>query len=134
MELLLKRFSFTENGIFGQLFDEQSNIVAYTLEHAYQADEGSSTWTPKIPAGQYTCQRGQHQLGGMVAPFETFQVMDVPGHTNILLHCGNLEKDSSGCILLGSGILGSALTESRKAFASFMAIEDGLESFVIKIA
>jgi hypothetical protein len=135
MDLKLKRSSFTENGIFGLLLDQTGAIVCFTLEHAYE--NGDGTWEPKVPEGTYTCLRSMHQLAHMNSPFETFEIMDVPGHTDILFHCGNTNNDSEGCVLVGALIeqilLTTQLVDSRKAFSKLMELEEGLDSFELTI-
>jgi len=135
MNLLLTRTDFREDGIFGQLSNESGQQVAVTLEHAYDSQNGDGSYVPKTPAGTYNCVRGQHQLANMRAPFTTFEVTKVPGHTNILLHVGNYNNDSEGCILLGRAYGGEPrmLEQSRMAFESFMALQDGINSFTLTI-
>jgi len=135
MNITLTRTEKNSAGIFGHFTDENGHQICVTLEHAY--DDGHGGWTAKIPSGTYTCQRGQHQLHSMTSPFETFQVMNVPGHDNILIHMGNFDKDSEGCILVGQAIAGSGanemITSSRVTFAKFMAMQNGLDSFQLTV-
>ena len=128
MTLTLRRISYTEFGIFGYLFDLVGNQIACTLEHGY-LDDGSliPQWLPKMPSGTYRCVRGPHNVGGK--PFETFEITGVPGHTGILLHCGNVDSDSSGCVLVGNSIEGQMITESRLAFGRLMNLLAGVDSF-----
>tara|TARA_R110000787_G_scaffold7296_4_gene25033 strand:- start:3263 stop:3790 length:528 start_codon:yes stop_codon:yes gene_type:complete len=53
------------------------------------------------------------------------QVGDVPGFTDILLHCGNTDKDTAGCLLLGDsavqnvtefGSVGSSRNAYRRVY------------------
>lgn len=84
-----------------------------------------------IPADSYVCE-----------PFsgtkykKVWQVMGVPGRSAILLHHGNTEVDTNGCILLGMSageIKGSpAVLESRKAIEYFRSII-GNKSFILII-
>lgn len=128
----LSRMVYMQSGVFGTLSDNDTFFVK-TLEHAY-SDPNSSNYSPKIPPGVYTCVRGQHQLAGMLLPFETFEVTNVPGHTGILFHSGNTNADSSGCILLGLHQNGNfSLLESRAAFQEFMKYLDGVESFELTV-
>jgi Family of unknown function (DUF5675) len=131
MDCVLTRTETGPSGTFGKLFDSDNNQIAVTLEHSYQQPDGS--WEPKIPAGSYTCQRGQHQLESMTSPFTTFQVTNVPGHTNVLLHMGNYDKDSDGCILLGDQIVGSMITHSVNTFNNFMTMQDGVDQFTLEV-
>lgn len=129
--LTLTRFSRSETGIFSHLLDSQKNVIAVTIEHAYQQPDGS--WAAKIPAGTFTCMRGTHQLSHG-DPFETFEITGVPGHSGLLFHCGNDESSSSGCVLLGTALQGDFITESRKAFSKFMSLMDGVQSFELNVS
>ncbi len=132
MNMTLTRIDDSELGIFGTLDPDDESFLLQTLEHAYQFPE-SITWQPKVPAGIYTCLRGLHRLPGMSEPFFTFEITDVPGHTNILFHPGNTESDSSGCVLLGLTREGSSILKSRDAFNLFMNSLVGVESFQLKV-
>ena len=141
MDLLLKRTDYRSDGIFGQVCDSKKNIILmYCLEHAYLDNE--NRWLPKVQSGSYNCIRGSHRLEGMVKDFDTFEVTNVPGHKGILFHCGNFEKDSSGCILLGSSINKVlaledvstwALLASRDAFDRFMLVQAQCDQFNLTI-
>lgn len=132
MDLLLKRNSFDESGVFGVLSNnDESETIAITLEHAYESSNG--IYIPKIPDGSYVCVRGTHQLIHMKNPFETFEITNIHGHTNILFHVGNVNEDSEGCVLLGKERQGSSITESRLAFSDFMNRQQDLDSFNITI-
>lgn len=134
--MILTRKDFAASGIFGNLKSDDGAFYCRTLEHAYQdpvQPMGAPTYQPKVPSGKYTCVRGTHQLshGG---PFETFEVTNVPGHTGILLHPGNVNADSEGCILLGLGQEGELeITDSRKAFEAFMLFNAGLDQFELVV-
>lgn len=127
--------SFQSNfGIFGALSDESDNqTFGVTLEHAYPY---GSSLLPKFADGEYVCTRGLHRLEGMHESFETF-CLDVPGHTNILIHPGNWNKDSEGCILIGKSITYSSnnwmITDSRQIFEEFMKNMTGIDRFKLEI-
>jgi len=136
MDLLLSRETSTQEGTFSTLCTKDGTQLFVTAEHAYLQGDGS--WLPKIPVGTYTCQRREARLQDLV-PFVTFEVLDVPGHTNILFHKGNLpEKDSEGCILLGTsfGELGSdaAVLQSSMAFVAFMNLQQGVDKFELTVS
>lgn len=74
----------------------------------------------------------------MQQPFTTFEVMNVPGHTNILFHSGNFNSDSEGCILLGSGVkvLKNGewmLVNSKSMFEDFMKTQDSVNEFQLTV-
>ena len=135
MDMVLNRSMCGASGLFSYLEDESGNQIAVTAEHAYQGSDG--TWAPKVPDGKYLCQRGVHQLS-VGLPFETFEVTQVPGHTGILFHKGNLpEVDSEGCLLLGTafgeltGI--EAVLGSADAFNKFMELQNGVDQFWLTV-
>lgn len=126
MNLTLRRTQFTPDGIFGELVNDAGSLIAVTLEHSYEL-------VPKIAEDVYLCQRGMHQLAGMSCPFETFEVTDVPNHTQILFHMGNYNRDSAGCILVGKSVLDKMIVSSREAFAEFMEIQKGVDQFSLTV-
>jgi hypothetical protein len=66
-----------------------------------------------------------------------YQVCDVPDRSHILIHAGNTNEDTHGCILLGLmyGTLGTetAVISSRAAFANFMTSMIGVEQAELEI-
>lgn len=123
----LKRTNGSEFGIFSTLTINGNTF--YTLEHAYPTDK---SYTAKISGlGTYKCKRGPHTLHS--GPIETFEVLGVQGHTGILFHVGNFNKDSEGCILVGKSMDEKQINESRKAFAEFMNILKGVDEFELKV-
>lgn len=138
MNLVLTRKQRRPDGIFSELRDEEGNLVAQCLEHAYPSafPEGSG-YEPKVPNGSFQCQRGMHRLEGMRGPFVTFEVTGVPGHSNILFHCGNYQCDSMGCVLLGQAVEACGprqmITNSRTTFAQFMELQRGLDQFTLTV-
>ncbi len=130
MDCLLTRTSYESSGIYSILKRVDTlNPIAVTLEHAYPAGTGPITYIAKLPPGEYVCQRGLHLLKGMSVPFETFEIMDVPGHSDILFHVGNTNDDSEGCVLLGSSRSHNMIVESRITFNAFMQLQAGLDVF-----
>lgn len=133
MDMILTRHEYSVDGIFSILTDSMGIALAETLEHAYTAT-GDSTPFPKIPNGTYTCVRGAHHLGPQATPIETFEVTGVAGHTRILFHPGNYNRDSEGCILLGSIPRAPSLSQimiynSKESFTKFMELQKGVNTF-----
>lgn len=131
MDITINRNDFSSSGIFGVMLNDQGVPIAVTLEHAYLNNDG--TFSPKVPAGTYTCARGLHLLEGMKAPFETFEVTNVPGHTDILIHWGNWNNDSSGCFLVGQTRVGIMITKSLLTFGQFMQLQQGVDFFTLSV-
>lgn len=131
MDLVLTRTACRPDGIFGELKDESGHLIAYTIEHSY--GEGDA-WAAKVPAGEYVCLRGNHELHS--GPIETFEVTGVPGHQGILIHPGNTEAASEGCILVGESICAGAcqmITHSRATFARLMEMQAGVDEFRLTV-
>lgn len=135
MDLALVRCDFRPDGIFSEIRNAGGEMLFITLEHAY--DDGLGSFTPKIPDGTYLCVRGNHRLAGMTQDFETFEITNVPGHTGILFHSGNVNGDSDGCILLGLN-LGNlngqqAVVSSKAAFNQFLEMQDDVDQFRLTV-
>lgn len=127
MKFLLRRKDCNPDGIFSELCDESGKAIFSTLEHSYDCK-------PKIPDGTFTCVRSKHRLHGMTEDFETFEIMGVEGHSNLLFHWGNWNKDSEGCVLIGADRAGNMIEHSRQSFASFMAICLGASEFELTVS
>lgn len=91
--LILRRFCYRDDSTFGVfLYRNQPRML--TLEDPWK---GNKPFVSCIPPGTYE-----------VAPYSSqhypdhWQVLDVPDRTNILIHEGNTEIDTKGCILVGS--------------------------------
>jgi len=125
---ILTYTDYNEDGIFGNLLMESGTKFSI-LTHAF-IDQ-----SPPYPATQpdaYICRRGMHQLEHG-DPFETFEVTNVQGHTGILFHKGNWNKDSEGCFLLGEHRTDTMITESAVAFTQFMKELEGIDEFTLVI-
>ncbi len=137
MNLTITRTEYRPDGIFSVVTDPLGSRIMTTLEHAYEAEDGSGGYEPKIPPGTYTCVRGKHRLHGMKNDFETFEVTGVPGHSGLLFHWGNWNRDSDGCILTGDSVdvAGDTemITKSRATFDHFMKLQTGQNMFQLTV-
>lgn len=139
MDLRIKRTGYHADGILGQLLGPDGAILFYTLEHSYLEDDH---YAPKLAGGRYLCVLGAHRLHGMTEDFQAYEVMGVPEFqgepvSGILFHWGNYNRDSEGCILLGmsEAEIGGVdmVTSSRNAWAKFMSMQTGCESFILTV-
>ena len=123
------------DGIFGELYDGLGVFVCFTLEHSYEIRP--SIYEPKVPIGSYVCMKGLHRLEGMTHDFTTFEVTGVANHSNILLHMGNFNCDSAGCILVGEKIensdKGQMITNSKKTFEKLMERLQNIKGFYLHV-
>ena len=110
MDLLVLRFSSQKDSTNGLLFQKTESFglqfLCYTLEDEQRALKVKGE--TRIPAGIYDIQFRKE--GGFHNKYSKrfadihkgmLQVMDVPNFDYILLHCGNTDEHSSGCLLLG---------------------------------
>ena len=108
MELIVLRISSQEDSISGLLF-EQTDIgkqfMCYTLE-----DEKRALKVPgetRVPAGiydiEFRTEGGFHNRYSKKFAFHKgmLQVMNVPNFEYILLHIGNDDSHTAGCLLIG---------------------------------
>ena len=81
-------------------------FLAYTLEDEYREEKVYGE--TRIPDGAY--KMGLRKEGGYHAryskKFDDFHigmlhVLDVPGFEYILIHCGNTDEHTAGCLLVG---------------------------------
>ncbi len=88
----LQRISQSEEGTFGQLLDPTGKILCLTCEPPPDAEH------PCIPAGVYNCipHNGNEWKN-------VWEVTNVPGRSDILIHAGNTDHDTLGCIVVGTG-------------------------------
>lgn len=128
--LTLQRFAESPDGTLGEILD---------LATFEEEDRDNEVGESRIPAGTYTCERSYFHKGG----YHTFEVVDVPGRTEIKFHKGNTEEDTAGCILIGKrhGTLMRysedggeyrpkvAVLQSAVGFLEFMAYMRGVDRF-----
>lgn len=138
MELTLKRVIANNDGVFGVLCYGDKPLWL-TLE---EEDKNNSRGISCIPAGSYICKRITRPSGQL-----TYEVQNVPGRSAILIHPGNTEKDTEGCILIGKKLdyitakdddtekeeTQMAVLESNTAFNEFMKIMNDRMTFVLHV-
>lgn len=135
MDLKLTRKAAHLYGVFGEITTEAGDAVCVTLEHAYALP--GSGYSAKLANGVYKCVLGTHKLSNL-NPFQAFEVQNVPWFqgspvSGILFHIGNYNKDSEGCILLGSKVGTGCILDSRDAFDKFMALQEGCDEFTLTV-
>ena len=131
MTYLLKRISMTDKGVFGVLIDEDNIPFVLTLERPWINNQKGVSC---IPSGTYECQRVNTPKHG-----EVFQVINVPDRDSILIHKGNIDEDSQGCILVGENFAYNikngqpGVSSSGAAFDEFMGKLKGQSKFTLRI-
>lgn len=126
--LVLKRVASNDGGTFGVLII-YGTPFALTLEDPWRDNLKNASC---IPDNTYACRRVISPKFG-----ETFEVANVPGRSHILLHTGNTEEDTHGCILVGEsfGRLNGvpAVLSSKEGFKEMMEMLKGMDEFELKI-
>jgi hypothetical protein len=114
---------------FGVLFRDDGIPFSLTLERPWLNNQRSVSC---IYPGTYKAIRHRSPKFG-----ETFWLQDVPGRSEILLHKGNIDDDSHGCILVGEQfdpVKGEdGITASKEGFTEFMQLLEGKDEFTIEI-
>ena len=109
MKLEVIRFSSEADSTNGLLFSVEEgkrNFLCYTLEDEQRAVKKQGE--ARIPAGTY--KLGLRAVGGYHKKYSyrfadihigMLHVLNVPGFEYILIHCGNTDEDTAGCLLVG---------------------------------
>jgi Family of unknown function (DUF5675) len=90
--IYLDRNEYTDKGTLGTL-NQDSTLLCYTLELPWNNNESG---TSCIPNGEY-----QVIPHNSFSHPNTWEITGVPDREAILIHNGNTEADSKGCVLVG---------------------------------
>ena len=110
MTYLLKRIAQDEEGTFGILYDSTGIQLCVTCELPWDDDIAAKSC---IPEGTYHCiphNSPEHP--------KTWEVTNVPGRSEILIHNANLPSQLLGCIGVGDGF---GVLEGMKAVLNSVA-------------
>lgn len=108
MKAKIERYKSNDVSTIGRFFIGGLELCV-TLEDGHR--DVKIAGQTRIPAGIY--KLGLHTVGGFHLRYKSrfsrihkgmIQVLDVPGFTHILFHCGNSPDHTAGCILLGSSV------------------------------
>ena len=152
MRLELYRFSSQNESTLGILYiinDEtnQKDFLCFTLED--QKREVKVYGETRIPKGtyqiEYRKEGGYHNKYSKRFPSihrGMLEIRDVPNFTHILLHCGNTDDDTDGCLLVGNvvsqnitkdGFLGQSTDCYKRIYPILADILDSQKHLSIKI-
>jgi hypothetical protein len=131
MKLQVVRTQFGKDATNGLLFID-GKFECYTLEDQYQAVKVMHETC--IPEGTYDIKF--RKTGGFHAKYSEryknahygmLHIQDVPGFTYILIHTGNTDEHTSGCLIVGetqqdldinfNGMVGSSTVAYKKLYA-----------------
>jgi hypothetical protein len=125
MKLKVERYKHSENDTVGKLYID-GTFSCFTLED--EKREIKVKGETRIPEGTY--QVKLRTVGGFHEKYlkrfgpefhkGMLHLWNVPGFEFILIHCGNTDKDTAGCILVGDGLdtgsKNSSLVKSEAAY------------------
>lgn len=134
MKLKIIRFKTIKNGTLGEftLLDDKSKelMKGYTLEPA-----GPDTVEPnqdkRIPQGIYKAKMEYSPRYKRDLPVLWNNL--VSKDRRILIHSGNTDKDTLGCILVGSMYGLNSISNSRKTLEDLLYYVDDYEIFEVEI-
>ena len=135
------------NGILFDITDDKRKFLCYTLEDESRVEKVYGETC--IPEGEYKINFRRE--GGYHAKYSKrfsdihmgmLEVCNVPNFKYILLHCGNTDEDTAGCLLLGdtqennntkkNGFIGKSTTAYTRVYPSIAkALEDGEEVTIV---
>ena len=127
MHIKVKRFTSDDDTTLSTVWID-NNFECFGLEDEYREEKVAKE--TRIPAGEYKIALrtwgGFHTRYSKKFPIfheGMLQVLDVPGFTAILIHIGNTDEDTAGCLLIGQnaiGVSGSlSIGSSTRAYQEF---------------
>lgn len=138
-KLVIKRFEKNEHGTFGKAYlhkDKECLDFFYTLEPCGEPTSESGLNRP-IPFGTYNARfryspKFSPKLNGLKLPILSND--EVSEQRLILIHQGNYKKDTQGCILLGTGVMGDyvGISNSKVAIQNLCKLLDS-NDFIVEI-
>jgi len=144
MELEVLRFSSQKDSTNGILFDvtgDKRQFLCYTLEDEFREDKVAGE--TRVPSGTYKVTL--RTVGGFHGRYDKkygemhkgmLWVRDVPNFEYILIHTGNTDEHTAGCLLLGDsqqanfgnsdGFVGSSTQAYKRVYPAIAkALEEG---------
>ena len=140
MKLRVVRYLSSDDFTLGMLLDETNgkHFLCYTLEDEHR--EEKVMHETRIPAGTYNITL--RTVGGFHGRYTKkygdmhkgmLWVRDVPGFEYILIHTGNTDEHTSGCLIVGNssdrkGFIGSSVSAYKRIYPAIAeALERGEE-------
>jgi hypothetical protein len=149
MKLEVIRFNKGVDSTNGLLFDitNERKFLCYTLEDESREEKVYAETC--IPEGEYCVNF--RKVGGHDAKYSKrfadihmgmLEVCDVPNFKYILIHCGNTDEDTAGCLLLGdsqenndikeNGFIGRSTQAYKRVYPKIAkALEEGEEVTIV---
>lgn len=127
MEILVDRFTSDNDTTLSRIFVD-GDFNCFGLEDEYREEKVANE--TRIPAGKYgvmlRTEGGFHTRYAKRFPDihrGMLHIQDVPDFKWILIHCGNTDEDTAGCLLVGSQAItepgNMAIANSTAAYKRF---------------
>jgi hypothetical protein len=109
MKLDVIRFTSDEDTTLSQIYVD-SKFICFGLEDEYRETKVSSE--TRIPAGEYKIE--VRNYGGFNSRYQRkfgklhqgmLEIKDIPDFTDVLIHIGNTDDNTAGCLLVGYGAI-----------------------------
>ena len=146
MNLRLQRFSSGVDDTLGVLFQDDQ-FICFTLEDEYRTQKVYGE--TRIPDGTYEVRLrnfgGFHERYSQRFPefhIGMLWLQNVPNFENILIHIGNKDDDTAGCILVGdtcqqniteSGFIGNSTSAYKRIYPAIARAIRGGEQVWIEV-
>ena len=125
MKILVDRIHSNKEASLSLIYVD-SEFICFGLEDEFR--EYKIALETRIPAGTYRVT--MRNVGGFNNRYKQkfdfhigmLQVANVPGFENILIHIGNTDKDTAGCLLIGEGAIVNgeiSISYSKNAYVKF---------------
>lgn len=101
MKILVERFDSGSDETFGRLYIN-GKLMCMTIEDEFRAVKVKGE--TRIPSGTYKVGKRYSPSKSPRFGHDMLWIKDVPGFEYILIHTGNFESDSEGCLIVGTKI------------------------------
>ena len=131
--ITIKRVASNQDGTFGVMLDANNVPFALTVEPENKNNEPSVSC---IPAGVYYAKLRRKETSRRT--YDTWELIDVPGRSNIQIHIGSTEDSSEGCIIVGESFepykgKTAGVMQSTHAYNELMEKTKEVDSLIINI-
>lgn len=121
--VLIHRFHSDDDATVSLVYID-GRFQCFALEDEYRLEKVPGE--TRVPAGKY--QVGVRTVGGFHNRYASkfpdihrgmLQVLDVPGFEYILIHVGNTDEDTAGCLLVGQGAMVAGEISIQSSVAAY---------------
>lgn len=120
-KIILQRLFEDRFGTHGEIKTIDGKHICFTIEQPWRNNHpyiaGETDKVSCIPEGEYEC--GPHNS---IDHPSCWEILNVQGRTAVLIHTGNTEKDTKGCVIVGTFAVPTGVTMSKLAMAKLHEI------------